>query len=327
MATIVDVAQAAGVSVATVSRVLNGKGRVGSELRERVMRAAQALQYVPNTAARNLRRSESGTVLILAPNLTNPYYTHILAGIGEVAQSCGYRSFLCNTGGGREATLRYLRAVTEKQVDGIVLVGSVFNSIGRDPEVESYLRLVPVVLANGKLDIPNAASVLLDDAGGAALATQHLVAMGRRNLWYVKDLDTASANAKRDGFLKATETLGVRGRVIETEFSIEGGKQAAKELMSSCRLFDGIVCGEDETAVGVVKGLAAAGMRIPRDVAVTGYNNSIYTLMCEPRLTSIDNKPELVGRTCVRLLEHMMDGDEDVEPVIIKPEIVQGMTT
>ena len=119
----------------------------------------------------------------------------------------------------------------------------------------------------------------------------------------------------------------MRGRVIETEFSIEGGRKAAKELMSSCRLFDGIVCGEDETAVGVVKGLVAAGMRIPRDVAITGYNNSIYTQMCEPRLTSIDNKPELVARTCVRLLEHMMDGDEDVEPVIIKPEIVQGLTT
>ena len=212
-------------------------------------------------------------------------------------------------------------------MDGIVLVGSVFNSIGRDPEVASYLRVVPVVLANGRLDLPNAASVLLDDAGGAALATQHLVAMGRRNLWYVQDLDTASAIAKRDGFLRAAETLGVRGRVIETEFSIEGGRKAAKELMSSCRLFDGIVCGEDETAVGVVKGLVAAGMRIPRDVAITGYNNSIYTQMCEPRLTSIDNKPELVARTCVRLLEHMMDGDEDVEPVIIKPEIVQGLTT
>ena len=324
---IYDIAREAGVSIATVSRVINNKGTVSPATRARVEEVLSRSDYTPSAIARGMVSKSMRTVAVLTVDIRVPHYARQAYTIEQEFSQRGYEVILCNTGGGREATLRYLRAVTEKQVDGIVLVGSVFNSIGRDPEVASYLRVVPVVLANGRLDLPNAAYVLLDDAGGAALATQHLVAMGRRNLWYVQDLDTASAMAKRDGFLRAAETLGVRGRVIETEFSIEGGRKAAKELMSSCRLFDGIVCGEDETAVGVVKGLVAAGMRIPRDVAITGYNNSIYTQMCEPRLTSIDNKPELVARTCVRLLEHMMDGDEDVEPVIIKPEIVQGLTT
>ena len=230
---IYDIAKEAGVSIATVSRVINNKGTVSDATRAKVEAVLSRSGYTPSAIARGMVSKSMRTVAVLTVDIRVPHYARQAYTIEQEFSRRGYEVILCNTGGGREATLRYLRAVTEKQVDGIVLVGSVFNSIGRDPEGESYLRLVPVVLANGKLDIPNAASVLLDDAGGAALATQHLVAMGRRNLWYVKDLDTASANAKRDGFLKATETLGVRGRVIETEFSIEGGKQAAKELMSS----------------------------------------------------------------------------------------------
>ena len=138
MATIVDVAQAAGVSVATVSRVLNGKGHVKPELRERVDRAVEALSYVPNSAARNLRRSESGTVLILAPNLTNPYYTHILAGIGEVAQSCGYRSFLCNTGGDIGQIQSLLSMLETHEADGAILLATELGAQWLAPYAQSY---------------------------------------------------------------------------------------------------------------------------------------------------------------------------------------------
>ena len=115
--------------------------------------------------------------------------------------------------------------------------------------------------------------------------------------------------------------------VIETEFSIEGGRYAAKELLRSCRSVDAIICGEDETAVGVVKGLLSAGVRIPQDVAVTGYNNSIFASMCEPRLTSIDNKPEQVALMCVQLLERMMDGEPGGIVEVFRPELEQGWTT
>ena len=114
---------------------------------------------------------------------------------------------------------------------------------------------------------------------------------------------------------------------MKTEFSIEGGRRAAKELLRSCQRVDAIVCGEDETAVGVVKGLLGAGLRIPQDVAVTGYNNSIFASMCEPRLTSIDNKPEQVALMCVQLLERMMDGEPGGIVEIFRPELIKGWTT
>lgn len=324
---IYDIARQAGVSIATVSRVINNKGTVSEVTRARVEAVLEESGYTPSAIARGMAGKSMRTIAVLTVDIRVPHYARIVYAVEQELSQAGYEVILCNTGRDAEATARYLRAAIEKQVDGIVLVGSVYSGIGREPEVESLLRLVPVVMANGELDLPNVSSVLLSDDAGAKLATEHLVAMGKRNLWYVHDLDTVSANAKRDAFLSACETLGVRGRVIETDFSVEGGRKAAKELLRSCRLFDGIVCGEDETAIGVVKGLVGGGMRIPRDVAVTGYNNSIYAELCEPRLTSIDNKPEDVAHMCVRMLERMMDGEENCETVHFRPELKQGLTT
>lgn len=324
---IYEIAQMAGVSIATVSRVINNKGTVSEATRAKVEAVLKQSGYTPSAIARGMAGKSMRTIAVLTVDIRVPHYAQQAYTIEQEFSHRNYEVILCNTGSSVEATVKYLRAVTEKQVDGIILVGSIFGRIGRDPQVEALLRQAPVVLANGRLDLPNARSVLLDDVSGAALATEHLVAMGKRNLWFIQDMDTASTIAKREGFLKTCETFGVRGRVLETEFSIEGGRKAAKELLHSCRLFDGIVCAEDETAVGVVKGLACSGMRIPKDVAVTGYNNSIYAAMCEPRLTSIDNKPEQVALMCVRLLEQMMDGSADSEPVYFKPELVQGFTT
>ena len=266
-------------------------------------------------------------IAVLTVDIRVPHYARIVYQVEQEFSGMGCEVVLCNTGRDVEAAAHYLRAAIEQKVDGVILVGSVYSSMGREPEIEALLRRVPVVMANGELDLPNVSSVLLSDDAGAKLATEHLVAMGKRNLWYVHDMDTVSANAKRDAFLSACETLGVRGRVIETEFSVEGGRKAARELLRSCRLFDGVVCGEDETAIGVVKGLVSSGLRIPRDVAVTGYNNSIYAELCEPRLTSIDNKPEDVAHMCVKMLERMMNGEEHCETVYFRPELRQGLTT
>ncbi|MED9822735.1 MAG: LacI family DNA-binding transcriptional regulator [Christensenellales bacterium] len=326
---IYDIAKEAGVSIATVSRVLNNKGTVSEATRAKVEEVLARSGYTPSAIARGMVSKSMRTVAVLTVDIRVPHYAQQAYTIEQAFSQRGYEVILCNTGGGKEATVHYLRAVTEKQVDGIILVGSVFNTLGREPEVEALLRQAPVVLSNGRLDIPNASSVLLDDAGGAALAVDHVVALGKRNLWYMLDLHTASALAKRDGFLKACQKYGdqIRGRVLETEFSIEGGRRAAKELLRSCRNFDAIICGEDETAVGVVKGLLGAGMRIPRDVAVTGYNNSVFAAMCEPRLTSVDNRPEQVALMCVQLLERMMDGEPGGVVEIFHPELAKGWTT
>lgn len=326
---IYDIAREAGVSIATVSRVINRKGTVSEATKAKVEAVLERSGYTPSAIARGMVSKSMRTVAVLTVDIRVPHYAQQAYTIEQEFSRRGYEVILCNTGGGVEATVRYLRAVMEKQVDGVVLVGSVFSTIGRDPQVETLLRHTPVVLSNGRLDLPNASSVCLDDEAGAALAVEHMVSRGKSNLWYVKDLPTAGAEAKCRGFLKACERYGdrIRGRVIEAEFSVEGGRRAAKNLLASCRSFDAVICGEDETAVGVVKGLTGAGIRVPHDVAVSGYNNSLYAGMCEPRLTSIDNKPEQVALMCVQMLERMMDGESGGTLKIFTPELVLGMTT
>lgn len=326
---IYDIAQQAGVSIATVSRVLNNKDTVSPATRAKVEAVLAKNNYTPSAIARGMVSKSLRTVAVLTVDIRVPHYARTAYTIEREFSRRGYEVILCNTGGDRETTLKYLRAVTEKQVDGIVLVGSVFNQIGRDPEIEALLRGAPVVLANGKLALPNAFSVLVDDAYGVQLAVEHLISRGKENLAYVKDMDTASACAKAAGFSQAMQRAGKdpAGRILETDFSLEGGIRAAERLLASGLACDGIVCGEDLTAVGVVKGLQRAGLRVPEDVAVTGFNNSMYARLCEPELTGVDNKPEQVALLCVQLLESLLGGGESFSSVTLQPEIVPGSST
>ena len=200
---IYDIAKEAGVSIATVSRVLNNKGTVSAATRARVEAILKQNNYTPSAIARGMVSKSMRTVAVLTVDIRVPHYARTAYTIEREFSRRGYEVILCNTGGDRAETLRYLQAVNQKQVDGIVLVGSVFDTICQGTEMEKLLTGVPVVLANGKLDLPNAYSVTVDDKYGVSLAVEHLVARGRKSIYYIKDRDTDSAKSKRDGFLEA----------------------------------------------------------------------------------------------------------------------------
>lgn len=325
---IYDIAREAGVSIATVSRVLNNKGPVSPTTRARVEQVLAANHYTPSAIARGMVSKSMRTVAVLTVDIRVPHYARTAYTIEREFSRRGYEVILCNTGGDRQASLEYLRAVVKKQVDGIVLVGSVFNTICRGSEMTGLLRKVPVVLANGTLPLPNASSVQVDDRQGIALAVEHLVSQGRRALFYVKDKSTDSANAKRDGFLRAMEEAGLDStdRVIETGETLEDGMAAGRRILDSGLPCDGIVCGEDLTAAGVLKTLLRAGIPVPGRIAVTGYNNSDFARLCEPVLTTVDNKGDEVAMLCVQLLESRMETPGNGTALTIQPVLVQGET-
>ena len=229
-----------------------------------------------------------------------------------------------------EETIKYLRTAREKKTDGIVLVGSVFNTLCKNAEISGLLQNIPVVLANGKLELPNSYSVLVDDRYGVSLAVEHLIQKGHREIYYLRDMDTVSAQLKCEGFIAEMEKCGLknaRQQVLETASSIEGGIKAVEQLIRRKQKFTGIVCGEDITAAGVVKALLHYGIKVPEEVAVTGYNNSEYAKICEPQLTTIDNKPELVAMMSVQLLTSLIEKTEVYSSCTIQPELVEGQTT
>lgn len=327
---IYDIAKEAGVSISTVSRVLNNKGNVNANTRKRVEEVLSRHNYTPSAIARGMMSKSMRTVAILTVDIRVPHYARTAYTIEREFSRRGYEVTLCNTGGELKETAKYLRAVLEKQVDGIVLVGSVFNVIGRDPEVEPLLRTVPVVLANGKLALTNSYSVLVDDRYGITLSVEHLIGRGYRDIYYLKDMDTDSARAKCAGFINAMERCGIadaKKYVLKTDRTIAGGVNAVRQLLERGEKFSAIVCGEDITAAGAVKGLLQAGLRVPEDVAVTGYNNSEYARICEPQLTTVDNKPELVAMLSVQLLSSLIEKTDTYSSCTIQPELVIGKTT
>lgn len=327
---IYDIAKEAGVSISTVSRVLNHKDRVNPETKRRVEEILEKYDYKPSAIARGMVSKSMKTVSILTVDIRVPHYSRTAYTIEREFSRRGYEVTLCNTGGEVEETEKYLRTVLEKKVDGIVLVGSVFNTICKKPEISSLLKKVPVVLANGKLELPNSYSVLVDDRYGVALAVEHLIQKGHQELYYLKDMNTVSAQLKCEGFLSEMEKHGIQDaekRVQETELSIEGGMRAVEKLLAEKREITGIVCGEDMTAAGAVKALLRHGFRVPEDVAVTGYNNSEYARICEPQLTTVDNKPELVAMMSVQLLTSLIEKADAYSSCTIQPELVIGQTS
>ena len=327
---IYDIAKEAGVSISTVSRVMNHKGNVNPVTRKRVEEILEKNNYTPSAIARGMVSKSMKTVSVLTVDIRVPHYAKTAYTIEREFSRRGYEVSLCNTGGELEETIKYLRTALEKKADGIVLVGSVFNTLCKNAEISGLLKNVPVVLANGKLELPNSYSVLVDDRYGISLAVEHLIQKGHREIYYLRDMDTVSAQLKCEGFITEMEKCGLknaRQQVVKAGPSIEGGIHAVEKLIREKRKFTGIVCGEDITAAGVVKALLHHGIKIPEEVAVTGYNHSEYAKVCEPQLTTIDNKPELVAMMSVQLLTSLIEKSDTYSSCTIQPELVEGETT
>lgn len=326
---IYDIAREAGVSIATVSRVLNHKDTVRADTRAKVEKVLKRCNYAPSAIAQGMVSKSLHTVAVLTVDIRDSHYARTAYTIEREFGRRGYEVILCNTGGDRAETLRTLQAVAQKQVDGLILVGSIFNTICQGAEMENLLRKMPVVLANGTLVLPDAYSVMVDDCQGVEMAVEHLVKTGRRNLYYIKDKSTDSAAAKAKGFLSGMTAAGLDadGHVLETGETLEDGIRVVQQLLAEDIRPDGILCGEDLTAAGVLKALLRAGIRVPEETAVVGYDNSTYARLCEPELTSVDNKPEQVALLCVQLLQSRIEHGEDYSSVTLQPELVQRQSS
>ncbi|WP_313182389.1 LacI family DNA-binding transcriptional regulator [Lacrimispora sp.] len=327
---IYDIAAEAKTSISTVSRVLNNKGNVNPEIRKRVEEVLKKYDYKPSAIARGLVSKTMKSIAILTVDVRVTHYARMIYVIEQEFSNRGYNVTVCNTGGSIEECDKYMEILSEKQVDGIVLIGSIFNELINYPDITSKIKNIPVVVANGKVNLPDFYSVLVDDTKGIRAAVDYLYDKGHRELVYVYDLETDSGWAKRQGFLEAMklhDILEAEKRVIPSKHGLEGGLKAAETLCSSGISFTGVVCGEDITAIGLMKGLKKQGFSIPDQVVVTGYNNSPDSLICEPELTTVDNKPELLGGLCAQLLQEVLEGKTSASNLAIQPELIARGTT
>ncbi len=329
--TIYDIAKEAGVSITTVSRVLNGKGNLLKEsTRKKVEKVLEANSYMPNLAARGLASKTMNTIGVLTVDIRDDHHAHTAYTIEHEFSRLGYSCVLFNTGNFEETKEHYIKMLAERQVDGAILIGSVFQDEAIAQCIERYLPSVPFVIANGYLQLPNVCGIVCDDEEGIAMAVRDLARRGHERIAYVQDLQTISSQKKVAGYRREMARIGRSEEdqvVVFAENSFDGGYEATIKLLEEHPDVTALVFGEDITAVGGMKALASVGRKVPEDIEVIGFNNSIYARICTPALTSIDNKLVLMGKKATQTLYEMINGDNLSSQILVMPELVAREST
>ena len=328
-ATLDEVARVAGVSRATVSRVVNGSPKVSPEIRKSVERAIDRLGYVPNRAARSLvtRRSESIAVVITepAPRLfSDPFFPRIIRGVSTALAARDLQLVLLmpDDMDDEERTVRYL---TAGHVDGVILV----SLHGDDPlPRELAARHIPIVVV-GRPPLGAAVDhVDADNRGGALLATRHLIDGGRRRIATISGPSDMNVGIDRlAGYRDALTQAGLDvdpDLIVAGDFTHDGGAEAMERLLAARPDLDAVFCAADLMAAGALGVLHASGRSVPEDVAVVGYDDAPIALTTRPPLTSIRQPVEEMGRELVHLLGESMERRDRVpRQVILATELIR----
>jgi LacI family transcriptional regulator len=324
-ATIKDIARAAKVSTNTVSRALNNKPDVSPKTREKVLEIARKLNYSPNYLAKSLISGQTRTVGAIVTDNTNPFYARIIKGIEDTARARGYVMILCNSNENNADELEAIQVLQEKRVDGILM-----TPVQRDMRYLDLLRRFdkPIVFFNRHPDDAAVDYVINDNQLGARLATERLIAIGRRNLVYLSGPETISSVRERlEGCRAAMRTAGLSSdslRVEPTDLMMEDGHRVMRRLIDAASPVDGVLAYSDLLAVGAMRAILEAGMRIPADVALVGYDDIEFAPMLEVPLTTVRQPRYRIGEQAANLLIDRLEGSRPEEPVriVLKPELV-----
>lgn len=301
--TLKDVAKEAGVDIATVSRALNGSYGVHKDTRERVSAVAKRLDYKVNQMARGLAVGRSHTLGLLVPDIGNPFVTELVRGAEDAAYAAGYHILLCNSYLDAAREVQYMRSLLEKRVEGI-LMHSV-QSLSKLEIKELISSEVPVVLLHQPSTAVVFSGVSVNQFEGGLLAGKHLVELGHRKIAYLSGPRGHGNFAERaKGFLKAiaSSKQKVMSIVMHGAPSFEGGYQMAKKLLEQNPGVTAIFAANDVTAFGIARAIFEAGLSIPDDISLIGFDNVEFANVVRPPLTTIHQPKYEMGQAAVEIL-------------------------
>ena len=282
-ATIKDVARAAGVSVASVSRAMNGAANVLPGTRQRILDAAKQLRFTPSGAARSLITRRTDTIGALLPDLHGEYFSELIRGIDQAARARGLHLLVSSSHGNADEAAAALRAMNGR-VDGLLVM-----SPHADAEFLSHNLpgSLPAVLINTMIDLPGHAAFAVDNFGGARAMTRHLVAIGRKRIAFIGGpLDNREAQERLRGY-RAGLRAGMRESVFEGDFSEAAGASAGRRIAQAKQRPDAVFAANDMMAIGCLSALAEAGLRVPDDIALAGFDDIPIARYVTPALTTI----------------------------------------
>ena len=324
--TLHEVARRAGVSAMTVSRVVNGRGSVDSETRQRVEEAIQALDYVPNRIARGLISQKTQTIGIIVPDIVNPFFAPVVRGAESAARKAGYRVLLCNSEGDLRLEREYIEDLVAHRVEGLLLTPA------SDRSRSSILSLLrggfPLVLIDRALPDADCDLIVSDNAQGARRLIEHLIAIGHREIAHVSDAeDTSTGRERLRGYREALEAAGIPFQlelVVRTTVDRIGGYRAAQEILARDLLPTAIFAVNNMTAVGTMEALRERSLSVPKDIGLVCFDDVEHLAVLSPILTVIDQPAETFGSLGVQLLLERMTGKANSRPrrIILQTDLI-----
>jgi len=324
MTTMADVAREANVSVATVSRLINNQGVVSPDTAERVYAAIEKLAYEPNLLARNLRKNESWVILILSPNFTNPYYAHILSGIGDAAAELGYSALIFNTMDDEAREKDGLEMLKKHRADGAILMAS---EIGCDwlLEYSDHYPCVQCSEYDPAVDIPH---VSIDNYQATCDAMEYLIGLGHKRIAIISsENEYISTKLRLKGYKDTLEKHGITPRedyitYASRDYSFKSGQIRAKELLAITPAPTAIFCISDTLAMGAITTAQEMKLRVPEDVTVIGFDDVELTTMFHPYITTVVQPCYQLGRQSMQLLySQISQRDEGPRQLILEHQL------
>ncbi|MCT4617973.1 MAG: LacI family transcriptional regulator [Marinisporobacter sp.] len=329
--TIKDIANEAGVSTATVSKILNKKDHnISEKTRKKVLGIIKEKNYIPNTVARSLVTKQTKTIGLVIPDITNPFFPELVRGAEDCASAYGYNIFFCNTDDKIEKEEKYINMLVEKMVDGIIFTQSANNN-----EEFNHLNQIrkPMVLIDRDIDIPNIkGKVLVDNFNGAYKGVSYLIRKGYKEIAFISGpFSTKTSLDRLEGYKKALKENDIFFEdtfVVEGEYKEGWGKKAIEILMSKNISFDAVFCANDIIALSAMKFLKEVGMCIPEDVGILGYDDIYMAKLIEPALTTISQPNYKMGYEAVKLLIEIIENGKAKEPLVrLNTELVVRQST
>jgi LacI family repressor for deo operon, udp, cdd, tsx, nupC, and nupG len=314
MVNIKDVAKLANVSIATVSRALAQPEKVSDKTREKVMRAVASSGYVVNTLAQNFRRRRSNTVVVMVPDIANPFFANIIQGIERVASSHKYRVLLSDTQGNEENERACGEIVTQKQADGIICLGRNIPFAYRKGRKSIDPAWPPFLMAceyHGEIPVP---SVCIDNVAAAAEVVTYLSALGHRKIAYINGpKDSVLCQDRFQGYSNALHGSNIRVNkhwLAQGEFTLASGYEAMKMLLARKQRPTAVFCANDEMAIGAMQACRDEGLVLPSEMSIVGFDDLVFGEYTSPRLTTIHQPRNEIGERVMTLMLEILAGEK-----------------
>lgn len=320
------VAEKAGVSVATVSRVLNHPDVVSEKTKEHILAVMKEMDYMPNWFARNLHMNKTNLIALLVPDILDPCYMELAKGVEDVAHQKKYNIMLCNTEGDVEKEKEYIETFISRKVDGLILVSTLLME---EDLQQIKKRGIDFILIEERAFIQDVDVVFTNYKGAAQEAMEHILEMNYKDIAFVYGRQPKIENLKKlQGYKNALEKAGIEFNeeyVEEEENSIEGGYLAAAKLLELRQPPRAIFVASDMMAFGVMERIKQEGLSIPKDVAVVGFDNLKVSAVMEPQLTTVAKPMYRMGLVGTRLLFDLMEGEneayEEPQKILIESKL------